>query len=139
MPARDLIHYQVRTALERDGWKITSDPLFIPVEGLSGLFIDLAIENIIGIEKNGEKAAIEIKGFGEQSITQDFYIALGQVLVYENGMQDQGLNWPIYLAMPVEEFSKLEKIPLFIRIIDKYGIKILIIDIQNQKVVKWRV
>jgi XisH protein len=37
MPARDTIHYQVRTALERDGWKITSDPLFIPVEGLSGL------------------------------------------------------------------------------------------------------
>jgi XisH protein len=95
MPARDLIHYQVRTALERDGWKITSDPFFIPVEGLSGLFIDLAIENIIGIEKNGEKAAIEIKGFGEQSLTQDFYTALGQVLVYENGMQDQGLNWPI--------------------------------------------
>jgi hypothetical protein len=41
--------------------------------------------------------------------------------------------------MPVEEFAKLEKIPLFIKIIDKYGIKVLIIDIQNQKVVKWRV
>jgi XisH protein len=47
MPARDLIHYQVRTALERDGWKITSDPLFIPVEGLSGLFIDIQNQKVV--------------------------------------------------------------------------------------------
>lgn len=60
------------------------------------------------------------------------------MLVYENGMAEQGLDWPIYLAIPLQEFSKLEKIPLFIRVIDKYGIKILIIDIDNQNVVSWR-
>lgn len=27
MPARDQIHVQVRTAIEKDGWTITADPL----------------------------------------------------------------------------------------------------------------
>lgn len=29
MPARDIFHPSVKTALQKDGWKITDDPLFI--------------------------------------------------------------------------------------------------------------
>ena len=138
MPAIDFIQPQVRAALEKDGWKVINDPFFIPVEGLTGLFIDLAVQNIFGAERDGEKIAVEIKGFGEQSLTHDFYLALGQVLVYESGMADQGLDWPLYLAVPLEEFKRLEKIPLFIKVIDKFQINTLIIDIENQTISSWR-
>ncbi|MFN4254679.1 MAG: element excision factor XisH family protein [Saprospiraceae bacterium] len=137
MPAIDFIHPTVRAALEKDGWKIINDPLFIPVEGLSGLFIDLAAQHILEAERDGEKIAVEIKGFGEQSLTHDFYLALGQVLVYKHAMAEQGLDWPLFLAMPTQEFSRLEKVPLFIQLLDKFTINLLIVDIENQSITSW--
>jgi hypothetical protein len=32
MPKRDIFHETVVTALEKEGWDITNDPLFVPTE-----------------------------------------------------------------------------------------------------------
>jgi len=37
MPARDVFHNTVRVALEKDGWAITHDPLFIIIEDFPAL------------------------------------------------------------------------------------------------------
>ena len=50
MPAKDFLHDAVRTALEKDGWTITDDPLTFKAEGIR-FFIDLAAERIIGAER----------------------------------------------------------------------------------------
>ncbi len=61
MPRRDDFHFAVRTALEKDGWTITDDPLTVPTPGLD-FHIDLgAVRDIIGAEKDGERIAVEIK------------------------------------------------------------------------------
>ncbi|MBL7798078.1 MAG: fatty-acid oxidation protein subunit alpha [Saprospiraceae bacterium] len=138
MPAKDHIHLQVKNALEKDGWKIIQDPLFIPVEGLAGLYVDLAAEEILSAEKNGKHIVIEIKGFGAQSLTHDFYEALGQALVYEAALQEREVDWPLYLAIPLEEFNRIEKVPLFIRLLDKFAVNIVVVDITLQKVYAWR-
>lgn len=39
--AKDLFHTNVKTALEKDGWKITEDPLRVPIDG-THLEVDLA-------------------------------------------------------------------------------------------------
>ncbi len=31
--AKDLLHQNVREALEKEGWKITNDPMRIPIDG----------------------------------------------------------------------------------------------------------
>ena len=139
MPARDQIHIQVRTALEKDGWTITADPLFIPTEGLSGLYVDLAAQKVLEAEKDGKKIVIEIKGFGEQSMTHDFYEAVGQFLTYEFALQALGVDWPLFLAVPLIEYGRLEKVPLFLAILRKFAVKILIIDTQTQQVVSWQI
>ena len=41
MSAKDIFHNSVRSALEKEGWIITHDPLFIKVKELD-FFIDLA-------------------------------------------------------------------------------------------------
>ncbi len=138
MPAKDTIHDQVRTALESDGWEITNDPLFIPTEGLAGLYVDLAAQQILGAQKGEHKIVVEIKGFGEQSLTHDFYESLGQALVYEMALAERGVDWPLFLAVPLEEFIRLEKVPLFIRVIDKFTINLVIIDTEKQKIDAWR-
>lgn len=49
MSAKDIFHNTVRSALEKERWIITNDPLFIKVENLN-FFIDLAGEKIIAAE-----------------------------------------------------------------------------------------
>jgi XisH protein len=38
--ARDLFHYNVREALEKESWHITNDPLRIPIDPLQNLIIE---------------------------------------------------------------------------------------------------
>ena len=60
-----------------DGWKITDDPLQFAWEDRN-YFADLGIERIFGVERDGQKMAIEIKSFIGQNFSFDFYEALGQ-------------------------------------------------------------
>lgn len=45
MPAKDAFHYCVRTALERDGWTITDDPLHVRFDG-KDMYVDV-IEDVV--------------------------------------------------------------------------------------------
>ena len=50
--AKDIYHYTVKTALEKDGWIITNDPLFLPKDYAgSKLEIDLAAERVLLLKK----------------------------------------------------------------------------------------
>lgn len=55
--AKDRFHNAVRTALEKQGWTITADPLEMSV-GDVDFEIDLAADMLAG-----EKIAVEIKSF----------------------------------------------------------------------------
>ena len=56
--ARDLLHNEVKIALEKDGWIITHDPLDLSVGGVE-LYADLGAERLIAAERGLEKIAIE--------------------------------------------------------------------------------
>lgn len=58
--ARDKFHYNARRALEKDGWRITHDPLRIQVGEVKGE-VDLGAEKIFAAEKDGKQIAVEIK------------------------------------------------------------------------------
>jgi XisH protein len=50
MSARDVFHEVVKRALQKDGWRITNDPLSFSVGGVN-MSIDLAAEKIIAAER----------------------------------------------------------------------------------------
>ena len=75
MSARDNFHNCVRTALEKDGWTITHDPLRIKVDEIE-FYMDLGAERIIAAVKAGQKIAVEIKSFLGRSEVTDFHLAL---------------------------------------------------------------
>ena len=58
--ARDKFHQEVREALEKEGWKITDDPLYIKV-GKIPVQIDLGAELIIGQVKRIKRDTIMTK------------------------------------------------------------------------------
>ncbi len=53
MSAKDVFHNAVRAALEKDGWVITSDPLYIKASPQVGLFIVLAAEKLLAADRDG--------------------------------------------------------------------------------------
>jgi XisH protein len=58
--ARDLIHFVVKHALEKEGWKVTHDPFPIKIGGFD-MEIDLGAEIIFAAEKDSEKIARDEK------------------------------------------------------------------------------
>lgn len=60
MSARDKFHDIVKSALQKDGWNITHDPLLIRIEGIADMYIDLGAERIIAAEREGQEIAVEV-------------------------------------------------------------------------------
>ena len=83
--AKDRFHNIVKNALEKDGWKITADPYQINVDDVD-FEIDLAAEQLLGAEREGEKIAVEIKSFISPSNVSEFHTSLGQFLNYRDAL-----------------------------------------------------
>ena len=54
--ARDNYHQEVKRALEKDGWTITADPLYLKI-GRFPIHIDLGAEKLLAAEKEGHSHA----------------------------------------------------------------------------------
>jgi hypothetical protein len=86
MPAKDYFHDHVCTALEKDGWTITDDPLTVKWLGTT-LQVDIGAERIVAAEKEGRKIAVEIKSFLRASKLEDLKDAIGQFIIYRSALK----------------------------------------------------
>lgn len=139
MPRKDLFHDIVKQAITRAGWKVTNDPLFVPTAGGVNFFIDIGAEHIIEAEKEGKQIAIEVKSFNQDSASYSFYEILGQYLVYEEALKEQPQTMPLYIAIASLGYEKLIDTPIFKRMIEKHGLKFIIIEPQTQTIDSWQV
>jgi len=96
MPAKDIYHNTVRTALEKDGWTITNDPLPLKI-GKRTLNVDLGAKKLLAAEKQGRKIAVEVKSFVSASPVHDLEEAVGQYIVYEDILEQLEPERIIYL------------------------------------------
>jgi len=97
--ARDLFHNVVRSALEKDNWLITDDPLNIKCGGVD-VEIDLGAERLLAAEKQGDKIAVEVKNFTSASKISEFHTALGQFINYRTALRIKEQDRTLYLAVP---------------------------------------
>jgi hypothetical protein len=74
--AKDKLHNIVEVALVKDGW-INIKSITLNYEG-TDLGIDIIADKLISAEKENLKIAVEVKSFGNPSVTYDFHQALGQ-------------------------------------------------------------
>jgi len=93
MSRRDKYHYNVKEALEKEGWEITHDPYVLKItdeEGKEYKFpVDLGAEKLIAAQKGKEKIAVEVKTLEGASLITDYHRALGQYLDYLVGLKVQ--------------------------------------------------
>ncbi len=89
--AKDKIHEAIKTALKKDGWLISNDPLSIRT-GKVLMEIDLAAEKMLIAEKDTFQAVFEVKTFERPSLLYDFHLAMGQYINYRGTLADTGIK-----------------------------------------------
>ena len=134
--ARDKFHEEVKSALQKDGWSITDDPLYIKV-GKIPIQIDIGAEKLIGAERNGEKIAVEVKTFGRASFITALHEAVGKYIVYKTVLKHVNSDRILYLALPEDTYAKFGEEPIVKSIFVDYGFKILLYEPVNQVIASW--
>jgi hypothetical protein len=137
MSARDIYHDVVRSALVKDGWNITADPLTLKFSTRYKLQIDLAAEALVAAEKDNQFIAVEIKSFLSPSNVSEFHGALGQFINYRIALRLKQPDRVLYLAVPLfayEEFFSEEVVSISIA---ENSVKLLVYDPDLKEVVQW--
>lgn len=138
MAARDLFHNLVKTALERDGWTITDDPLHLRMGGVIDMYIDLGAEKIIAAEKEGQRIAVEIKSFLGASTISEFHLALGQFINYRYALESVDPERHLYLAVPLSIYDEFFTLAFIQLVVQRSQLDLLIYDVETEEIVQWK-
>jgi len=136
MPARDVAHKAVRLALEKDGWTITHDPLFISFAQVE-MYIDLGAERVLAAEKSGQQIAVEVKSFLGSSTIAEFYTALGQFLSYRLALEVQHVGRVLYLAVPIDAYDDFFRLEFGQLAQKRYELRLIVYDVEREEIRQW--
>jgi hypothetical protein len=101
-------------------------------------YIDIGAEKlIIGAEKGNEKIAVEVKSFTGQSDLSQFEDALGQFLVYLPALEEKEPDRTLILAVPSGYHTRFFDDPYFLKIANRFGIKMLVYHESENKILSW--
>lgn len=102
------------------------------------MYIDLAAEQLISAEKNGEKIAIEIKSFIGVSATTEFSTALGQFLKYQLALEEEQPDRVLYLAIPIDADRSFFSLELPRKLVEKYRVNLIVYEPEEETIVRWQ-
>ena len=134
--AKDIFHEHVIEALEKDGWEITNDPLYVAFKG-KNVEIDLGAEPVIGAVKSDQLIAVEIKSFVDKSLMYSFHRALGQFINYRRMLKNTNPERVLFLAIPMDVYDVFFQHPFGENAIEEEELKLLVFDPKEKKITKW--
>ncbi|NEQ89073.1 MAG: fatty-acid synthase [Moorea sp. SIO2I5] len=137
MPAKDLYHDTVKTALIKDGWTITDDPLILKI-GTRNVLVDLGAEKLIAAERGATKIAVEVKTFISPSPINDLEKAWGQFFLYSRILKKRDPNRQIYLAVARNIFETLFEEEAGKILLEEPGFRILVFDVNIEEIIEWK-
>lgn len=137
MSAKDIFHNTVRSALEKDGWIITHDPLFLQPSQRAKMKIDLGAEKLLSAQKEERRIAVEVKSFVGLSTISEFHTAVGQFLNYRIALSKLEPERVLYLAVPADVYHNFFT-DLFIQeVIEQLRIKLLVFLVEQEEIALW--
>jgi hypothetical protein len=135
--AKNIYHSTVRTALQKDGWQITNDPLTLKI-GRRKALVDLGAEKLLAAEREGQKIAIEIKRFLNPSPLHDLEQAVGQFILYSKVLAQQEPDRVIYLAITRLVFSEIFSEEIGQLMLNETDLRLVIFDSEKEEIVQWK-
>ena len=138
MSAKDRFHDVVKTALQKDGWRITHDPLTIRIEGIADMYVDLGAQKLIAAERNEQKIAVEVKSFIGTSTISEFHTALGQFINYRYALEVQEPERVLYLAVPLNAYNDFFTKSFIQSVIERSQVNLLVYDVETEGIVRWQ-
>ncbi|MEH1779431.1 MAG: XisH family protein [Nostoc sp.] len=139
MSARDKFHNVVKLALQKDGWRITHDPLLIRIENITDMYIDLGAERIIAAEREGQIIAVEVKSFIGTSTISEFHTAVGQFINYRYALEEIDSERVLYLAVPLNTYNDFLNKPFIKTIIQRSQINLIVYDVETEEITRWQI
>jgi XisH protein len=138
MPAKDIIHDAVKTALIKDGWVITHDPFIIRL-GEIRVFADLGAELPIAAERAGRKIAVEIKSFVGASLVSELEQAIGQYELYKVLLAEREPERILYLAVAETTWINVFERPAVRVIVERLALNIVVVRVDKLEVAHWTI
>lgn len=136
MSAKDVFHNNVKSALQKEGWQISHDPLYINFGGVE-MYIDLGAQRLIGAQKDGEKIAVEVKSFLGASTISEFHTAIGQFINYRSALKATEAERVLYLGVPLEIYNTFFQLQFTQIVIQENQVSFLVFDPENEVIVLW--
>ncbi len=136
MPAYDKYHYEVRHALEKDGWTITHDPYVVKYEEVR-VQADLGAERLLAAERESQKIVVEVKSFIKPSPIQDMKEALGQYNMYSVYLEEVDPERQIYIAIRRETYERMFRQKAIQVLVQRFHIPLIIVDVEEEEIVTW--
>lgn len=137
MPAKDIHHDTVKTALLKDSWTITDDPLILKI-GTRNAFIDLGAEKLIAAERGATKIAVEVKTFISPSPINDLEKAWGQFFLYSRILKKREPSRQIYLAVERNVFETVFKEEAGQILLEEPGFRLVVFDVNSEEIIQWK-
>jgi len=136
MPKKDIYHEVVKTALIKDGWTITHDPLILSV-GIRNIYADLGAEQPIAAEKEGRRIAVEVKSFVGPSAVHDLEQAIGQYSLYHSLLTRKEPERKLYLAITEATYEGIFSEPMGQIVLADGKVSLIIFNPSQEVIVKW--
>ena len=136
MSRRDDLHLSLRHTLEKEGWKITDDPLILTLEKTL-LKADLGAEKFFAAEKEDRKIALEIKDFDTPSVISELEKTRGQLQLYKWALDSQEPERKLFLGISQAVYLKHFKKAIFQLVIKRNKINLIIYNPQKEIIVEW--
>jgi XisH protein len=136
VPAKDICHNTVKSALQKEGWTITHDPFPLKI-GKKRLSADLGAERLISAEKGTQKIVVEVKSFVGQSDVKDLEQALVQYVLYRQILDETEIVRSLYLAVSRATFNSVFTIELGQILLKDQIIKLVVFDDEREAILQW--
>ncbi|MBL8206458.1 MAG: XisH family protein [Blastocatellia bacterium] len=139
MSRRDTYHDIVRTALVKDGWHVTHDPLAITYEGTT-VSTDLGAEKATTLQAQHiavEIIAVEVKDFDSRSLISEFEKALGQYRLYRALLRRNDPNRVLFLAIRETIYNTFFQLPAIQAVTADDDVRLIVFDEQKEEIVLW--
>ena len=133
MPAKDLYHDTIKTALINDGWAILQDPYRIRYEDAK-LYADLSASRPVSAQRGDRKIVVEIKTFADPSPLTGFHAALGQYIFYRDLIRATEPEYDLYLATDREAYERVLLRPSAQLGLNRNAVKLFVVNLESEEI-----